>query len=464
MTKRIIYSFLFWLASTSAFAKVVLPAVFTDNMVLQRNSEVAVWGWGDSGETLRITGTWSKSDTVSAKVANDGKWITKIKTGDGGGPYILSVIGSSTVKVNNVLLGEVWICSGQSNMEWSINSKVTNGEEEAAAANFPNIRFLDVPAIGAAYPQDDCKAIWVVCDPKTVRTTTAVGYFFAKEIHKSLNVPVGIINSSWGGTPAEVWIPKEAVENDPVLKANAYTDKFDWWPGVAGTTYNGMIAPLKPYGIAGALWYQGESNVGKAKTYAPLMETLIKSWRKDFEKEFPFYYVQIAPYTYGENSKSQFLREQQTKLLTMVPKTGMVVISDLVDNIKDIHPQNKIDVGKRLANLALAETYGKNPGAYKSPMYKSMKAENGKVKLMFDNAGAGFKAKSKTISGFKIAGADKNFVDAKVDIKGNTIVVSSSQVKNPSAVRFGFDNTSMPEVFSKEGLPVAPFRTDDWEE
>ncbi len=463
MTKRIIYSFLFLLAGTSAFAKVVLPAIFTDNLVLQRNSEVSVWGWGGAGETLKITGTWSKTDTVTTKVANNGKWITKIRTGEAGGPYMLSVIGSSRVDVNNVLLGEVWLCSGQSNMEWSINAKVFKGDEEAAAANNANIRFFDIPHMGADNPQEDVKASWTVCNPQTVRTTSAVGYFFAKEIQKNLNVPVGIINSSWGGTPAEVWIPKEAVENDPVLKANAYTDKFDWWPGVAGTTYNGMIAPLKPYGIAGALWYQGESNVGKAKTYSQLMQTLINSWRSDFGKEFPFYYVQIAPYTYGEGSKSQLLREQQAKLLDMLPKTGMVVISDLVDDIKDIHPKNKIDVGKRLANLAMAETYGKTVGAYKSPMYKSMKAENGKVKLTFDNAATGFKAKNKTISGFKIAGDDKNFVDAKAEVKGNTIVVSSPQVKNPSAVRFGFDNTSMADIFGKEGLPVAPFRTDDWD-
>lgn len=433
-------------------------------MVLQRNSEVAVWGWGDAGSTLKVTGSWNAGDTVAAKVANNGKWITKIKTGEGGGPYTLSVIGRNTVNVNNVLLGEVWICSGQSNMEWSIDSKVTNGEAEAAMANYPNIRFFDVPRMGADYPQEDCKASWTVCNPKSVRTPSAVGYFFAREIHKNLNVPVAIITSAWGGSPAEVWVREENIANDPILRENAYSEKVDWWPGKPGTTYNGMIAPLKPYGIAGVLWYQGESNVGTAKTYSHLMETLIKQWRKDFGKEFPFYYVQIAPYAYQIGSKSQLLREQQTKLASMVPNTGMVVISDLVDNIKDIHPQNKLDVGRRLANLALAETYGKKLLPYKSPMYKSMTVEKGKVILVFDNAPNGFSAKNKVITGFKIAGEDKKFVDATAQIKGNTIVVSSPNVKIPTAVRFGFDDTSIPDVFSKDGLPVAPFRTDNWEE
>lgn len=462
--KRVIYYFLFLLVCSNSFAKVVLPAIFTDNMVLQRNSEVAIWGWGNAGETIRINGTWSTSDTVSIKVSNNGKWITKIKTKEEGGPYILSVIGSSTVKVNNVLLGEVWLCSGQSNMEWSIEAKILNGEAEAAAANFPNIRFFDVPRMGALYPQEDCKASWAVCNPKTVRTTTAVGYFFAREIHKRLNVPVAIINSSWGGTPAEVWLLEENVVSDPILQGNLYEDKAPWWPGKAGTTYNGMIAPIKPYGIAGVLWYQGESNVGTAKTYSHLMETLIKQWRNDFTKEFPFYLVQIAPFKYEGNAKSQLLREQQTKLVGIVSRTGMVVISDLVEDIKDIHPKNKIEVGKRLANLALAETYGKNVGVYKSPMYKSMMVEKGKVILSFDYSPNGFTAKDKIISGFKIAGEDKNFIDATAQVKGNTIVVSHAQIKNPKAVRFGFDNTSMPNIFSKEGLPVAPFRTDDWEE
>jgi len=448
--------------STNMFAKIILPSVFADNMVLQQNSEVAIWGWSDPGETVKIVTSWNSKDTVKVKADNAAAWKTTIRTIGAGGPYSVQILGNGGVKLNNVMLGEVWICSGQSNMEMSVNWKLINGEEEAAKANNPNIRIFHVQKIGADYPQQTCNATWTLCTPETMRATSAAGYFFARELQQKLNVPVGIIVSAWGGTPAEVWIEKSRIETNPILNKDKYSDHFDWWPGDAGTLYNSMIAPIIPYGIAGAIWYQGESNIGKPFIYSLLMKTLIENWRSDFKKDFPFYFVQIAPYTYGPKGNAEYLREQQELASKTVPNTGMVVISDLVDNIKDIHPKDKLNVGKRLANYALTETYKQNVGAYKSPAFQSMQVEKDKVRLTFSNILTGLKCTAKTPERFLIAGDDQKFVSATAKMDGNTIVLSSKLVKTPVAVRFCFDDTTMPDVFSAEGLPLAPFRTDKW--
>jgi len=448
--------------SIQMFGKISLPSVFSDNMVLQQNSQVAIWGWSDPGETVSIVTSWNTKDTIKVKANNSSKWTTSIKTIGAGGPYSIQILGNGKVQLSNVMLGEVWVCSGQSNMEMNVNWKLINGEEDAAKATNPNIRIFHIQRIGAEFPQQNCNATWTVCSPETMRATSAVGYFFARELQQKLNVPVGIIVSAWGGTPAEVWIEKSRIENNPVLNKAKYADHYDGWPGAAGTTYNSMIAPIVPFGIAGTIWYQGESNIGNYPVYSLLKKTLIENWRSDFKKDFPFYFVQIAPYDYGVNGKSAYLREQQEMTTKIVPNTGMVVISDLVDNIKDIHPKNKIDVGNRLAAYALAETYKQNVGEYKSPFYESMKIEKGKVRISFSNAAAGLKCTGKNPVKFMIAGDDQKFVEGTAKIEGNSVVVSSKLVKTPVAVRFCFDNTTMPDLFSINGLPVAPFRTDKW--
>lgn len=448
--------------STNIFGKIILPSVFSDNMVLQQNSKVAIWGWSDPGETVRIVASWNSKDTIKVKADNSSAWKTTIQTIGAGGPHSIQILGSGKVELKNVMLGEVWICSGQSNMEMSVNWKLINGEEEAAKANNPNIRIFHVQKIGAEYPQQTCNANWTMCTPETMRSTSATGYFFARELQQKLNVPVGIIVSAWGGTPAEVWIEKSRIENNPLLNKAKYIENFEWWPGTPGTLYNSMISPVVPYGIAGAIWYQGESNCGNHLIYAQLMKTLIENWRADFKKDFPFYLVQIAPFEYGDKGTSEFIREQDEIVAKTVPNTGMVVISDLVDNIKDIHPKNKVDVGKRLANYALAETYKQNIGAYKSPAFRSMQVEKDKVRLSFDNILTGLKCTGKTPAKFLIAGDDQNFIPATAKMDGNTIILSSKLLKAPVAVRFCFDDTSMPDVFSTEGLPLAPFRTDKW--
>lgn len=461
--KKLFLSLLILFAlTTNMFGKIILPSVFADNMVLQQNSDVAIWGWSDPGETVKIVTSWNSKDTVKIKADNSSAWKTTIKTIAAGGPYSIQILGSSKVELKNIMLGEVWICSGQSNMEMSVNWKLINGEEDAAKANNPNIRIFHVQKIGAEYPQQNCNATWTVCSPETMRSTSAVGYFFARELQQKLNVPVGIIVSAWGGTPAEVWIEKSRIENNPELNKAKYNQHFKWWPGESGALYNSMIYPVVPYGIAGAIWYQGESNCDNHQIYSQLMKTLIENWRADFKKDFPFYQVQIAPYAYGDKGTSEYLREQQELVTKTVPNTGMVVISDLVDNIKDIHPKNKSNVGKRLANYALAETYKQNIGEYKSPSFESMKVEKDKVRLTFGNAAAGLKSTGKTPVKFMIAGDDQKFVEATAEIDGNAVILSSKLVKTPVAARFCFDDTSMPDVFSTEGLPLAPFRTDNW--
>jgi len=452
----------FTLNIVSSSAKIVLPTVFSDNMVLQQNSEVAVWGWSNPGETVKIVTGWNASDTIKIKSDNLSKWKAFIKTGKAGGPYTIQIIGDGGIELKNVMLGEVWICSGQSNMEWNVGWNIFNGEEEAAKANHPNIRIFNIPKISAEYPQQDCRATWTVCSPEIIRATSAVGYFFAQQLQEKLNIPVGIIVTCWGGTPIEVWIEKSRIENNQELNDAKYVLKSDWWPTEPGDCYNSMIVPVIPYGIAGTIWYQGESNCINYQIYAKLMKTLIDNWRSDFKKDFPFYFVQIAPYNYGENGTSEFVREQQELFSKSVTNTGMVVVSDLVDNIKDIHPKDKLNVGKRLANYALAETYKQNVGAYKSPSFKSMQVEKGKVILNFNDVLTGMKCTGKTSEKFLIAGDDKKFVQAEAKIEGTTIVLSSKMVKNPVAARFCFDDTSMPDIFSNEGLPLAPFRTDNW--
>ncbi len=461
--KRILLIVFVLVAFNSAlFAKIILPSVFSDNMVLQQNAEVAIWGWGNASETVKIVTSWNSKDTVKVKADNSAFWKTSIRTVAAGGPYSIQILGSSKVELKNVMLGEVWLCSGQSNMEWSVNHGIKNGEEEAANATNPNIRIFHVQKIGAEYPQQTCNATWTVSSPETMRATSSVGYFFARQLQQKLNVPVGIIVSAWGGTPAEVWIEKSRIENNPELNKGKMPEKYDWWPNDPGLLYNSMIAPVVPYGIAGAIWYQGESNRSNHQIYGLLMKTLIENWRNDFKKDFPFYQVQIAPFNYGANGKSEHVREQQELVTKTVPNTGMIVVSDLVDDIKNIHPKNKQEVGKRLANYALAETYHQQVGAYKSPFYQSMQVEKGKLRLTFSNVPTGLKCTGKAPAQFLIAGDDRNFVPATAKIEGATVVLSSKQVKTPVAVRFCFDDTSMPDVFSTEGLPLAPFRTDKW--
>jgi sialate O-acetylesterase len=305
-----------------------------------------------------------------------------------------------------------------------------------------------------------CKGAWATTTPETILKTSALAYFFGRELQQKLNVPVGIIVSAWGGTPAEVWIEKSRIENNPLLNKNKYNERYDWWPDAPGALYNSMIAPVVPFAVAGAIWYQGEANRNNYPIYSSLMKTLIENWRTNFNRDFPFYFVQIAPFKYTDSGNSHFLREQQEMITKTVPKTGMVVVSDLVDDINDIHPKDKLTVGKRLAAYALAEVYLQNMGEYKSPVFQSMRTEKNKLILAFDNA-TELKCSGKKPEHFLISGDNKNFVKADAKPEGNTVELSSEQIKIPVAASYCFDDTTRADVFNEAGLPLAPFRTSN---
>jgi sialate O-acetylesterase len=451
--------------SSDLLAILRLPPVMSSNMVLQRNSEATLWGWADPSERFIVISSW-KTEVDSVTALNSGKWKAKIKTPDAGGPYTITLKGRrNTIVLENILIGEVWICSGQSNMEMSNTSHI---KDELPNSKNDKIRFFTVAKKTAEYPQDHAEGEWVSCDEETLRRFSAAGYFFGKKLHQDLgDIPIGLIQSAWSGTPVELWEPQEVIDSDPVMQEAATKIKnVTYRPNKPALIYNAMIYPIANYTIAGVIWYQGEGNTVRAHAYEKMFTGMIGAWRKQFQQDFPFYYVQIAPYTYESTFEAALLMEQQTRSLSY-PKTGMVVITDLVDNVKDQHPKNKLDVGLRLANIALAETYGKNiPAAvYKNPMYKRMEAKNGQISLYFDNAPNGFmlKGDEKQATEFLIAGSDKNFVPAEVKLEKDRIVVSSKDVKNPIAVRFSFSNIGMSNLFNKEGLPVNPFRTDNWE-
>ena len=485
-----------------SFADVKLPAVISDNMVIQRGMKVPIWGWARPGEGVSISGDWQSLGWHTA-ADKDGKWMVKIDPPRrAGGPFEMTISGKNTITIKNILAGEVWVASGQSNMEWSVE-RSANAEKEIASANYPDIRLFKVERAFADTPQENCRGGWSVCTPKTVAGFSAVAYFFGRQLHRELEVPVGLIQTSWGGTPAEAWTRHEVLAADaefkPIIerfeqawsnylqKMDDYSQELANWLSVAkqarergGATpeepekprpprrskapsqlYNAMIAPLIPYGIRGAIWYQGESNVDRAYQYRKLFPAMIKNWRTDWgQGDFPFYYVQIAPYRYGRRFAGAELREAQLMTLS-VPNTGMAVTMD-IGKVDDIHPKNKQDVGRRLALWALAKTYRREGIAYSGPVYRSMRAEGNRIRLFFDYVGEGLVARGGPLTDFTIAGADRNFVEARAEIDGDTIVVVSDKVKKPVAVRFAWSNAAVPNLFNRERLPASSFRTDAW--
>ena len=444
-------------------AQLRLPALYDDHMVIQQQSPVPIWGWAHTTQEITIKVSWDTT-TVKTKSDNTTYWAATLYTPAAGGPHTITIkAGGEMITLTDVMVGEVWLCSGQSNMEWGMNASA-DGKPIVDQVNDPNIRLFHIPKSAASDLQVRGEGDWKVCDKESVKYFSAVAYFFGKKLNADLNVPIGLINASWGGTPAETWLPEERVNANPLLvkSAEKQIDDRPWCPSKTGVVFNSMIYPIVPFRLAGTLWYQGESNTRASSTYKLLMENLILEWRKQFLSDFPFYYVQIAPYSgYGEVEIGTLIREQEVKMLE-IPKTGMVVISDVVDNVKDIHPAYKKPVGERLANLALADTYGKKGIVYQSPLYKSMKIEKGKIRISFDHATSGLISKSGEPTEFMIAGEDQKFYPAKAKIEGGTVMVSAKEVKNPVAVRFGWKNDSIPNLFSKEGLPVSCFRTDDW--
>jgi len=488
-------------------ADVRLPHIFGDHMVLQRGQEIPVWGWADAGEKVTVQ---LDDDSVSTVADDQGKWMVKLPAQVVGDPVDLTVTGKNSLTLKDVLIGEVWLCSGQSNMEWPV-SRSNDYENERAAARYPQIRHIKIPRRPSGFPQNDVTAQWTVCSPETVGGYTAAGYFFGRKLHRELNVPIGLINSSWGGTRIEPWTPPVGFEKVPALESifkqveltnpanaayksalGAYIQSLEDWTvkakaaqqaetpltpppaypssikpltshGSPTTLYNGMIHPLIPYAIRGAIWYQGESNHREGMLYFEKMKALISGWRDVWNQgEFPFLYVQIAPYQYGNESPSilPVFWEAQNKSLE-IPGTGQAVIHD-IGNLKDIHPQNKQDVGKRLALIALAKTYGQKDLVHSGPVFKSLKKEGAKLRVIFDHVGSGLvSSDGKPLNWFEIIGKETDFVPAEAVIEGDSVVLSSPKVKEAVAMRFGWHKLAEPNLANKEGLPATPFRAGD---
>jgi sialate O-acetylesterase len=456
MKNNIVTFVLLLLLSNSVFANITLPNIFSDNMVLQRNAEVKIWGFANPQEEVVITPSWDTKE-YKIKTSNQAKWEIVIPTPKEGGPYTISIKGYNEVVLKNILIGEVWICSGQSNMEMSASWGIENGDEAVKNAENPNIRLFLVPKLTAITPQNNLSGSWTNCTPETMKYFSAVGYFFAKRLQEELKgVPIGLISSNWGGTPAEIWTPEEVIQNDPVLLEAAKTRKEETYgPNQPGRAFNAMIAPITPFKIAGVLWYQGESNVGSV-VYDKTLSALITSWRKLWKYDFPFYLVQIAPYKYGEDHfGGAIIRNAQRKVIQEVPNTGMVLTSD-ISTVEDIHPKDKKTVGVRLANLALANTYKVNNTLVNGPLYKGITIYKNKVVVAFNYAeGLYFKVKNTDL--FEVAGADNVFYKANAIIKNNTVVLQSSQVKVPIKVRYAWKNTDQSTLFNKANLPASSF-------
>lgn len=451
-------------------------------MVLQSGMSVPVWGTAGAGEKVTVA---LNGQTRSASTDAGGKWTVRFTNLKTGGPYEMTVSGNNTITIKDVLIGEVWLGSGQSNMAFTVSKAraryagVINEEREIAAANYPRIRMFTGGPAKTYEPQESIEGEWLVCSPETVPGFSAVGYFFARDLQKDLDVPVGILTLAFGASTAESWIRRETLNSDPLLKP--MLDRFDaavqyyransdapkqrdpvqdqHQPTVL---FNGMINPVIPYSIRGVIWYQGESIVGGQRgvaLYPHVQATLIKDWRALWgEGDFPFYIVQLA--ALGNASNNPRVREAQATVLSL-PKTGMAVTIDIGDP-KDVHPHNKQDLGDRLSRIALANVYGRNI-EYSGPIYQTSKVESSAIRLSFSHATGGLIAKDGPLKWFEIAGADQKFVAASAKIDGDTILVTSDLVSAPEAVRYAWDN--YPEgcnLYNGAGLPAAPFRTDKW--
>ena len=443
-------------------ADVKLSNIFSDHMILQRDRDLTIWGWADPGEKVTVT----VGDRSSEAVANDkGEWSAPIKAlKTSKHPIELKVAGKNKITLTDILVGDVWLCSGQSNMEWPVAAS-DNPQEEIKNANHPNIRLIHVKKVPNAKPQkevvlEDNWTGWKTCTPESIPRFTAVGYFFGRELQQETDVPIGLINSSWGGTRIEPWTPPvgfDVVEKVKDIYKNIDPAKYNHQTPTA--LYNGMIHGLVPFGIKGAIWYQGESNRGEAMMYYEKMKALIAGWRDVFQNpDLAFYFVQLAPYKYGGSETAlPEIWEAQTATLE-VPHTGMAVITD-IGNLADIHPRNKQEVGRRLALWALAKDYDKDI-VYSGPLLKSMKIEGNKIRVSFES-GAGLRSSDdKDLTWFQVAGEDGEFFDAQATIDNDTILVGSEQVASPRHVRFAWHQLAEPNLVNGAGLPASPFRSN----
>jgi sialate O-acetylesterase len=472
-----------------ADSDVTLPRIFSDNMVLQQGTTVPIWGWGQDGTSVTVK---FRDQTVSALVVH-GKWSVLLHNLKPGGPDTLSVIAGNRREFKNVLVGEVWLAGGQSNMEFPLRRSFEAAADLAASAN-PSIRLIRVPQARRDAPTNDIGSDWSECNPETAADISAVAYYCVRDLQADLRMPVGLIESDWGGTPAEAWMDYDFLRAHPsyqieiikqwALEEERYGQSLEEYekekqaasesntefkkdaprhPWKPGELYNGMIAPLVPYAIRGVLWYQGENNAGsiaRGEQYHRLFPDLIRDWRSVWgEGNFPFLLVQLAPFQNGHDSWA-FLREAQLQAAENLPNVAMAVITDVGDE-RNIHPTRKKPVGDRLALAARALAYHE-PIEYSGPIYKRMEIHGNEIILTFDHVDGGLEARGEDLAGFAIAGADEKFVRARAEIKGNTVAVRSPEVERPAAVRYGWADYPVVNLWNKAGLPASPFRTDNF--
>jgi sialate O-acetylesterase len=489
-------------ASGALFADIVPAVLFTDHAVLQRDKPVPVWGSADAGEKVSVTFAGQSVETVADA---SGKWrvqLSPLAARSEGSELVIQ--GKNKITLTDVVVGEVWLASGQSNMEYMVKQVHDSALEIPASAANPLVRHIKINKIVGNAPAAVSAATWRSAGPDTTGEFSAVGYYFALDIHRILNVPVGIIGSNWGGTPVESWMSPAAFATVPDIAIQVearwatalanypaaqkkYVDNLATWqveqaaakaaqapftkrkprppagPGHQNTPsglYQGMIAPLVPYALRGTIWYQGEANAGRANEYHALFSALIQGWRADFAQgDFPFYWVQLANYQLTEANNWAFLREAQTKTLAL-PATGQAVVIDLGD-ANDIHPRNKRDVGRRLARLALARDY--NIAMIDSgPVFAGAERTGHGFRVRFTRAEGGLFSPKNELTGFEVAGADKIFKPARAAIEDGTVLVNSAEVTEPVALRYAWQSAPEASVFNREGLPAGPFRTDTW--
>jgi sialate O-acetylesterase len=436
-----------------AEAEVKPNSLFTDNMVLQRDKPIKVWGTAATGEKVKV----AIGDQATETIAQDGKWQVELEPLAAGGPHTLIINGENKLELGNVLVGDVWIASGQSNMQWSIKAS-EEPQKIAAEARHPRIRLFTVRRGGSPEPKDTVEGRWVECRTETVGDFSAVAYHFGVALQKHVDVPIGLVSTNVGGTAAQRWTPKEVLQSTPELQKHGEEKN-------ASDLYNAMIHPLLKFGIKGAIWYQGESNAGQAYRYRVLFPAMIKSWRDRWgQGEFPFLFVQLAPFMkiddQPQDSNWAELREAQLMTLSKSPNTAMAVITDVGDE-KDIHPKPKKPVGERLALAARALAYGEKI-EYSGPIFESMTTSGDRAILRFKHADEGLQVRGEKLTGFAIAGEDKKFHKAEATIEGDTVIVRSGEVSQPVAVRFGWANYPVVNLWNKAGLPASPFRTDSW--
>lgn len=473
-TKYSVLTLFLVLITTGLDAKVRMPALFSDHMVLQQNSEVPVWGWADKGKKITVVTSWDKK-TYTAQVNSDGSWKVRILSPSAGGPYEMTISDGEEFKIKDIMIGEVWLCAGQSNMEMPMKGfrgqPVEGSNVDIVTSSNYWIRFISVPRNLKTVPQKDFNGNWEIAAPGSVSEFSATAYYFGSLLQKVLKVPVGLVEVSYGGSCVEAWISRENTASFNGKEVPGIADSVRIDNRTPSTLFYGMLSPVIGFPVKGVIWYQGETNYINAEYYTDRFSTMVREWRTLWgQGNFPFYYVQIAPFDYSvfhnkeeylEKYNSAYLREAQLKALDVIPESGMAVTIDVGEK-NNIHPGKKRVVGERLCFLALGKTYNVKGIGYDTPMVKGVETDGSSLVISFDNIPNGITSYGKVVDCFEIAGEDEKFYPANVDVRSKSVVLSSPDIENPVAARYAFRDFVTGQLFGVEGIPVPSFRTDNW--